>query len=379
MKKAIHSYGSLLIAAMQLIACHPRHEGQPVFQWKQYAVLPSSNGRASLGYAGPAVGIHQNLLLIGGGANFPNGMPWAGGRKEYYSEAYITGIETDPPTLRKISLPYKVAYSANCSTPAGIVCAGGEAGDGPLNFVLLVRFDQSRPVIAFLPALPLELTNAAAAAIGNDVYIAGGESRTAVSARFFKLNLKDTSKGWQPLRDIPHPVSHTVLVAMPEKGKIFLAGGRKKTQGGVSDLYRNVFEYDLVTNHWTEKRRLPYALSAGTGAMIGDRYMALFGGDKGVAFHKTEALIAAISKEQDPVKQQVLKEEKNRVQIAHPGFSNEILLYDVENDLWTLAGKSSFSIPVTTTAVTKDHRIWIPSGEIKAGVRTPVILEVTIK
>ncbi|MCF3109373.1 hypothetical protein LL912_11355 [Niabella sp. CC-SYL272] len=364
---------------MQLIACHPRHESKPAFQWKQFGVLPSSGGLASLGYAGPVTGIQGNMLFIGGGANFPNGMPWEGGKKQYYSEAYVTSINGTSPFFSAYSLPYKVAYSANCSTSEGIICAGGEADNGPSNLVLHIRLEKGVPVFSFLPSLPLALTNAAATAIGNNIYVAGGETRTAVSSRFFKLDLKDTLKGWQSLPDIPKPVSHAVLVSIGKEGKIFLAGGRKKTQTGISELYNHLFEYDIATNHWTAKQNLPYALSAGTGTIIENRYIALFGGDRGTTFHKAELLISAINKEHDTVRKQALIRQKNQVQITHPGFSNELLLYDINNDLWATSGRIPFNVPVTTTAVKDGSRIWIPSGEIKAGVRSPAILEATIR
>lgn len=369
----------LFMMVMQLMACHPRHENKPAFQWKQFAVLPSVKGMASLGYAGPVTGIQDNLLFIGGGANFPDGMPWAGGKKQYYSLAYVTSIDTKSPSFREFSLPYKVAYSATCSTPAGIVCAGGETDTGPLNLVLLIQFNKGAPVFSFLPSLPLALTNAAATVIENDIYIAGGETRTAVSSRFFKLDLNDTLKGWQSLPDVPASVSHAVLVSIAEKGKIFLAGGRKKTQTGISELYNTLFEYDLPTNQWVAKKNLPYTLSAGTGTIIENRYIALFGGDRGIAFHKTEQLITEIQNESDSVKKRALTQQKNQLQITHPGFSRELLLYDIKNDLWMMGASIPFNVPVTTTAVKNGNRIWIPSGEIKAGVRSPAILEATIR
>ncbi|MCD2424813.1 hypothetical protein LQ567_18670 [Niabella pedocola] len=372
-------YYLLFILSMQWIACHPRHKSKPAFQWKQFALLPSANGAKSLGYAGPVTGILGHWLLIGGGANFPDGMPWKGGKKQYYSQVYVTDLNEKVPFFREFRLPYPVAYSANCSTSSGIVCVGGEAGKGPLSRVLLIQFDKEMPVFSSLPSLPLTLTNAAGTSIGNTIYVAGGETGTTVSSRFFKLDLEDTLKGWQPLPDIPHPVSHAVLVSMPESGTVFLAGGRSKTESGVSNLYNSLFAYDIATGQWMAKKNLPYALSAGTGAVIENRYIALLGGDRGTAFHKTEVLISAIGKEQDPVKKQALTEEKNRVQETHPGFSNEILLYDIENDRWMSAGSIPFPVPVTTTAVTGNNRLWLPSGEIKAGVRSPFILEASIR
>jgi len=55
-------------------------------------------------------------------------------------------------------------------------------------------------------------------------------------------------------------------------------------------------------------------------------------------------------------------------------FSKEILLYNTVKDEWAAVGTVPFETPVTTTAVQYRDQVLIPSGEIKAGVRTPRIL-----
>lgn len=121
---------------------------------------------------------------------------------------------------------------------------------------------------------------------------------------------------------------------------------------------------------------LPYAISAGTGWSDGDCEILLFGGDAGKTFNRTEELILAISREDDPVKKKILNQQKAALQATHPGFSKEILRYDVCGDAWSVIGAMPCDVPVTTTAVVAgDDEVLIPSGEIKAGVRTPRILQ----
>ncbi|MFT3901961.1 MAG: hypothetical protein QM727_02260 [Niabella sp.] len=363
---------------IHLISCSPVGKNKPVFNWSEYGVIPDTDGTPSLGFAGPVSGISNNILFVAGGANFPDSMPWMGGKKKYYDQAYTTDTDPQNHSFKRYTFPYKVAYSANCSTPSGIICAGGEDENGPLSNVILIQFTESIPIYISLPALPVAITNAAATAIDNNIYIAGGETINATSTLFFKLDLKDTIRNWQQLPDIPHAVSHTILLSC-NKEKIFLIGGRRKTERGISELYNNLFEYDINTGKWIEKAPLPYPLSAGTGAIINDDYIAMFGGDKGNVFRKTEQLITAIRKEPDSTKRKRLTEEKKELQTTHPGFSNEILLYNIKNDSWATGGNIPFKVPVTTTAVTKGDKVWIPSGEIKAGIRSPKILEATIK
>jgi cyclically-permuted mutarotase family protein len=355
-------------------------------KWDIAAELPADSGQQnSLGIAGPVTGIHKGVLFIAGGANFPEAMPWQGGAKKFHAAIHVYAAKHSKLKLlaKTFSLPHPVAYAASCNTATGVLYAGGESEKGISDKVWLMMWDNKTEEIFFktLPALPFPVSNAAVTLIGNIVYLAGGETAANTSAQFLSLDLNNTSAGWRKLADIPQPVSHTVLAAALNKtgDKIYLCGGRKKNSNGISTLYNNVFVYDVVANSWAEKKALPYALSAGTGIMHDAKNILLFGGDKGTVFNQTETLIAAINAEKDPAKKQELVEKKNKLQSEHPGFSKEVLLYNIKNDTWKIIGTIPFETPVTTTAVKWKSGVFIPSGEIKAGVRSPKIIAVKIQ
>jgi N-acetylneuraminic acid mutarotase len=248
--------------------------------------------------------------------------------------------------------------------------------------VLLLSWNEQNGGISIksLPPLPFAVTNAAAVASGNRVYLAGGETSAGVSAQFLSLDLENISNGWINLPSLPQETSHAVMtIHQNAQGtSIFLAGGRKKNANGISDRYVSLLAFDLERNQWKQKSSLPYPLSAGTGITTQQGQLLLFGGDRGETFHQAEKLIAAIEKEKDPVARQKLNEEKISRQANHPGFSREILLYDPRNDEWKSIGNIPFDTPVTTTAIRWGNRVNIPSGEIRAGIRSPKILEVTL-
>ena len=357
-----------------------------LLKWDVAAKLSADSGQqSSLGIAGPVTGIHKGVLFIAGGANFPIAMPWQGGAKKYHATIHIYHAKYGKLKLlaKSFSLPHPVAYAASCNTPTGILYAGGESEKGMSDKVLLMMWDNKTEEVLFkkLPALPFPVSNAAVILIGNTVYLAGGETAINTSSQLLSLDLNNTIAGWKKLTDMPQPISHTVMTAAINKAgdKIYLCGGRKKNSNGVSTLYNNVFVYDITANRWEEQQAMPYALSAGTGIMINADNIILFGGDNGTTFHKVETLIAAINTEQDETKKQDLILQKNKLQSEHPGFSKEVLLYNIQNDKWEIIGNIPFDTPVTTSAVTLKSRIIIPSGEIRAGVRSPKILEVKIK
>ncbi|NCU04491.1 MAG: hypothetical protein GXC73_10945 [Chitinophagaceae bacterium] len=344
-------------------------------QWTVAAELPvAANGQPALGFAGMVAGVHNNKLIIAGGANFPEAMPWNGGKKKYHDDVYVYAKKGNGFILQeKNKLPFSIAYAASVTTNMGILLAGGENENGITDKVFLVQLVVSSSMLAFqnLPDLPIPVANASLTVVGNIVYLAGGETINESSNQLLALDLKKVGAGWQQLPQIPKALSHAVLLA---KGNdLFLIGGRKKNSNGISDLYSSVFEFNIQTNQWTEKQPLPYALSAGTGAVHQNKLL-LFGGDKGATFHRTEELIAAINNSKDENEKQRLTAEKAKLQTAHPGFSNEILAYDIANDNWQVIAALPFPTPVTTTAVQWKNCFILPSGEIKAGVRSPYIL-----
>lgn len=324
--------------------------------------------RLPQGLAGPLVGVDHGVVLIAGGCNFPDSMPWAGGKKKYYNDIYV--LERHGWKLLSVGhLPAPTAYGASVSTPRGVVYIGGENENGLSANVFCLRRDS---VAGVLPDLPVALTNAAAAFMGKTIYVAGGETVNGVSDGLYALDLHAAGRHWERVATLPKPLSHAVFITAGQK--LYLAGGRKKNPGGISDLSDAVYSYDPVARHWSVCHRLPYALSAGTGVLYDEHSLLLFGGDRGETFHQVEKLIVAVDGTGDTVKKQELLLQKARVQSSHPGFSEQILLYDMRRDEWTFAGSLPFPTPVTTTAVRWNNRIVIPGGEIRAGVRTPQIL-----
>jgi len=348
-------------------------------EWDIAGVLPSTKGK-SLGFAGPVAGVSHDVLMVGGGSNFPDSMPWLGGKKRYYDDLYVFKKDNNDSLIlfKSLKLPFPLAYPANVSTSHGIIVAGGENENGISNKALLVQWNEARQNLNIknLPDLPFALTNASIVEYDNKVYLAGGEMTSGVSSHFLLLNLNDETAGWLNLPSLPRATSHAVMIVQMN-GKdhcIYLIGGRKKNSNTASDLYSATFQFDLKKNHWKEKKSLPYSLSAGTGIAMGGDSILLFGGDNGTTFHKTEQLLFAIINEKDEVKKAQLTTEKIKVQSTHPGFCKGILWYNTKKDRWKNVGCIPYDAAVTTTAVKWNTEIIIPGGEIRAGVRTPQIL-----
>jgi len=354
-------------------------------EWKTIAELPPfRNQSKSIGVAGPIVGVINDKLIVAGGANFPDKMPWQGGKKIYYNNISIFNKEKEQIFQEKIqnSLTSNIAYAANCITPLGVVYAGGENELGFSDKVYLLQWDEASNNLrqTKLPDLPVETTNGSLVCIDNTIYFLGGETLTNTTNQFYSLNLIKINQGWMTLPVLPKPLSNMVVVAQYLNGQkqIYLMGGRAKQKNGISDFSSDVYSFDIHLKIWDKKKSLPYPLSAGTGAVFSEKYILLFGGDQGERFNKVEQTISNINLEKEQFKKENLISIKNKLLESHPGFSNEILLYNTQKNIWLSNGFIPFNASVTTNLVQWADKIIIPSGEIKAGVRTPRIISAKI-
>jgi SSS family solute:Na+ symporter len=360
--------------------------------WSEVTNLPAlANGEKQLGVAGAFTGVHNGVLIVAGGANFPNGKPWEGGKKMYRDEIYVLQKTQDryewivpkAPRLR-----VRAAYGASVSVADGIVCLGGELENGVSNQSFIMQWNAAKNEVIFkpLPDMPVALANSGATSIGNTIYVAGGENNGKPSSQFFALNLSDATPEWQVLPALPVAMSHSVVVAQHngEKTQVYVLGGRSATESGISELHSSNFKYDPSKKTWQKLGDISdgkqvTTWSAGTGVASGASYILLIGGDKGNVFHQIETFNAQIAKAETPELKQKLQAEKVGLLTSHEGFSKDIYLYNTITDAWTTVGKLPGAAQVTTTAVKWNDDIVIPSGEISPGTRTPAITKGSIR
>jgi N-acetylneuraminic acid mutarotase len=95
-------------------ASYAQIKGKNSIQWETVAELPAKDGlHKSLGLAGPIAGISNDVLIVAGGANFPDSMPWLGGKKKYYSDVYVLqkGSDNKFSWITDVSLHLKTEIS----------------------------------------------------------------------------------------------------------------------------------------------------------------------------------------------------------------------------------------------------------------------------
>ena len=195
----------------------------PTIEWTLAAVLQNQDKTPSLGLAGPINGLHNNVLLVAGGANFPDKMPWEGGKKRYADAIHVLenkGEDFVWNTKQKSKLPEPIAYCGVTSTPVGVVYVGGENEQGLSNKSYLLKWVDVRHEVAVLPLpnFPKPIANIALTAVGNVVYAIGGDEAKCSSQLFYSLDLNALSPQWKALPDLPIALANAAVVVQETKG-----------------------------------------------------------------------------------------------------------------------------------------------------------------
>lgn len=359
--------------------------------WKIAAYVQNADGSPSLGFAGPINGVHNDVFIVTGGANFPYKMPWEGGKKKYSDEIHVLQKEDGNfiwNKKTKARLPEPIAYCGVTSTDLGIVYVGGENENGLSNKAYILKWNaaQNDVTVLSLPQFPIAISNIALTHIGNVVYAVGGDEAKNSSNLFYSLDLNVLKPEWCELPNLPMALANAVAVEQETKGgkAIFVIGGRTKTTSGISDLHNTTFVFNIEKQTWTRAAVISDGVnttnfSAGAGVALGTHSILITGGDNGVTFHKIETYLSQIAQSNSAEEKERLITEKNVLNTQHQGFYKGMLLYNAVTNTWTKIGELPFLAPVTTTAVLWGNDIVLSNGEIKPGIRTPNIMIGKIK
>lgn len=389
------NYKPLIIffTMVQLVAssCSSTRNEHLSLTWQNLPEIPPSKGETvQPGLAGPISGAHGNYVLVAGGANFEDEMPWRGGRKKYHDVIFLMEKASSGEYFWKQAdekLPYPIAYSACVTTELGVVSIGGEDVDSPVADVFLLSFEDGNVKLTNLPALPQAISSANATNIGNEIFVIGGLIASGASSAFYSLNLKNIFDGWKVLPELPVALSHTVVVSQEDENQmcIYVIGGRNK-ESEISTFYSSIWKYTPSLKKWSMEGDIvsdqkPIGISAGTGIAAGVHQIVIFGGDPGIYFNRTERMNLALEKaaEKSEEELQKIRIEKDSMLTNHPGFSKEIIVYNTVTKQCEMIGEIAGESPVTTTAFSWNGTVIIPSGEIRPGVRTPRVIGVDLQ
>jgi len=364
-------------------------------RWQKLAELPPAEGKPHPGLGGAYAGVHNGVLLIAGGANFPEGFPWEASPdgpespKIYHDTIHALVPQTTPPSVdggvgwvpQRARLPHALAYGVAITTTDGILCFGGEWKDRPIdgaqrlhlsNMAFALVWDTERGRVRVtrrirggkeLPDLPAGLSYAGAANVGDKIYVACGIGERGAGRQFYELNLNAPSLAWKVLPDFPGP-ARVVSVAAEGGDAFYLMSGRDPTTNPITVL-RDFWRYR--DGAWTRLPDLPRAMMAGAALGGRESFLVVGGSDGARMLHIMDQMQKANAG--DPAAELRWRE----LQRTHPGFSEDVHVYDIAGAQWIPLGNMPAPAPVTTRVVRWRGGFVVLPGEIRPGVRDPTL------
>lgn len=387
----------ILLILGSALPVNGQQAGPDAFDWEPLPELPAPDeGAIQYGLAGAFSGVHNSALIISGGANFPDGMPWNGGQKVWWDRIYVLERDSEGEYVwhvqKEVQLPRPLAYGVSISTPGGLICIGGNNADGVYNEVFRLKWnpDTKQVSIDSLPDLPYPLAFMTGAKVGNEIFVAGGmeENGGKATKNFLSLDLshrESRSFAWNERPAWPGParvVSTSVAQGNGSTNSFYLFSGRNVVPGKSTEILTDAYSYNPSTRQWNQLPDIQadgekVAAMGAPAIATGASHIMLIGGADGKIFRQLENLDQKIATATDSSEVMSLREQKTEILEEHPGFSRQVLAFDTITQTWTAIDSLPSGGAVTTNALRWNGSVVIPSGEVQPGVRTPSIIQGT--
>jgi len=365
----------LLVVGWPLAMNCSTAESQPPrsrLAWSTLEPLPDPLGVAGafagVAGAGDAQADASGVLVVAGGANFPDRPPWEGGAKAWHAVVHVLP-SPDAAWLAAAPLPRPLGYGVSASHGGRVWCVGGGDAAEHVRSTVAIAWDMEARAVRIetdaLPPLPRATSLGGGVLVGSRLYVAGGaESPTATEAlgMFCSIDLAaaPADRRWREHPSWPGPprILPTLGTAA---GRVYLvsgaalvpgvAGGNAVTRRFLTDAH----EFDPRTETWRTIASSPVPLVAAPGPAIplDATRLVFLPGDDGEFFFRQKELAD-----------------------RHPGFPRQVLLYDVPANTWHRLGTVPDSVraaAVTPTVAWRGGYV-VPSGEVQPGVRSPQIV-----
>jgi len=318
-------------------------------EWDKLPPLPDKEG-----FAGPFAGVSGGVLVVAGGANFPDKKPWDGGKKQWYDTAFV--LEKPDGKWRVAGkLPRPLGYGVGVTHGPCVVCVGGSDADRHYTDVFRLEWKDGKLLTSKLPSLPKPLANGCGALVGDVLYLAGGQEKPDSSPMksAWMMDLSAKPPNWTAIDDCPG-AGRMLATAASFGGSFWLVGGVDLVLGKGGKVERNYLTdaYRFTPGKgWMRVADLPHAVAAApTPAPVSATGFTLLGGDDGSQLGTAPA--------------------------KHPGFNKRLLHYNAKADKWAAAGE--WSAPRVTVPCVPWRGAWVvPGGEARPGVRSPDIWRFT--
>lgn len=348
-----------------------------------------------LGVSALYCGQLDSMLLVAGGANFPDVSAVEGGRKKYYCSVYVANYSSCSDSLlwkRIGKLPQSAAYGASVQTSKGLLIIGGRNETQVLDRVYMLNLMNDSLKIDTFPPLPNPRFGLSAVLLEHKIYVLGGKIWSngclVQTSSLISLDLKDLDKGWINESNFPYsPVTQSVLAAHSDVNEdyLFLMGWFSSATVDSKPLVSSqAWKYIISTKKWVSIA--DPITSAGDTICFGggvsyshNGKIYCSSGVNKIRFY--EALMLEYYKLQfvSDSDKYTLDSIRNlqREYMSHIPqwyrFNSCVLAYDIEENKWADILQSPFVSRAGAGLISLNDGFILVNGELKPGIRTPSI------
>ncbi len=349
-----------------------------------FTTLDEVNIPNKLGLNGSFIGIHNDALIVAGGANFPGTPVWEGGKKHWYNTIYILEKKGDKNTWydSDVKLPVALANGVSVNTPKGVLCIGGDNETDTFKEVFLLKWNVKTKKIEIenLAPMPVSLANMGASVVEDIVYVVGGQETKGgnTTTNFLSFSLKSLigrkAYEWKKHADFPGKDRMQPVVVGQNNGHqecLYVFSGisynSKKTIS--HEMLDDVYEFNPKRAIWKQKKSIPnnYTpdvsggyIGAAPSIKMGDSHIVIFGGAGGKEQHLSERL--KLKEKIFNLKKKDTLDETAQLELVNleakatelfkaTSFSKTIWAYHTITDTWSKRGALKNKTQVVTKAI----------------------------
>ncbi len=345
---------SILITVCTSVAAESGENNSPddLFTWQELPDLPHEAG-----IAGAFIGTSNGALIIAGGSSMP--LTKSNGEQIVYHDSIYVLERTGEEKYRwytNFKLPHPVTDGASVVTDNGLVCLGGRDENNQYEEVFILKWNEvSKEIVREeLPGLPLKCHGAAAARVGNMIYVAGGMNEEGPLNNFWVLDLMPSQEGevrqWQELQPFPGLERYGATLITQNNGYnpcLYLFSG-KHDEVYLNDAYFYDPRKDDLINRWKQIATMPRPAFQAPATAIGQSHIMIFGGSDGHDIGRISLLM------------------------VESRFADDIFAYHTITDTWVEYGHLPQSVVNTGIVPFADGYV-LASGETSPGIRTSKI------
>lgn len=343
-------------------------EVEKQIEWEYAGSLPAPEGyNKNIGLSGMLAGNIENLIIAGGGTNFPEKSILDGGEKKFYSDIFIFEDINDSLSVKNhINFKNTIGYGASVKNEKGIFYIGGSSNSEADNDILFFYMDKEKLAYKKIGDLPFSFRQGAAVEKDGKLYIIAGFQNGIPTNKMFEFDINSGKS--KELPSVPGAKGRTQCIAQILNDCIYVFSGGNLT------AFTDGYKYNFKTGKWTEVSSVEYngekiSLLGASSVKLNEYEMLVIGGfNKEVYDNAVKNM--GILRGQELLKFKASYFEKDPEEFK---WNKNILIYNAKTNKWKSIGELPFNAPCGEGLVLIKNKIYSIGGEIKPGIRTSKI------